>query len=186
MAAFTSIFAGLGLAASAGSAGFGLFGGGGGGSEQIARISQMENAVRMRQVELDADRRKRDVIRQSQVATAQVENNAANSGGLNSSAEVGAVSSVSGQAGVNIQGIEQNLELARTLYTLEGARGQALWNNSRDQAKRSGIMQLAGAFGKSAGTIGKLAQFGWGSMGGAFSGGGWDQNNDIEQVGYGT
>ena len=186
MAAFSTIFAGLGLAASAGSAGFGLCGGGGGGSEQIARISQMENMVRMRQVELDADRRKRDVIRQSQVATAQVENNAANSGGLNSSAEVGAVSSVSGQAGVNIQGIEQNLDLARQLNVLQQGRGQALWNNSRDQARRSGIMQLAGAFSKSAGTIGKLAQFGWGSMGGMFAGGGWDQSNDIEQVGYGS
>ena len=185
MAAFTSIFAGLGLAASLGSAGYGMMSGGG-SSGQISQISQMENAVRMRQVELDADRRKRDVIRQSQVATAQVENNAANSGGLNSSAEVGAVSSVSGQAGVNIQGIEQNLDLARQLNVLQQGRGQALWNSSREQAKRSGIMQLAGAFGKSAGTIGKLAQFGWGSMGGAFSGGGWDQNNDIEQVGYGT
>jgi hypothetical protein len=185
MAAFSTLFAGLGLAASLGSTAYGMMNSGG-GSGQIAQISQMENAVRMRQVELDAERRKRDVIRQSQVATAQVENNAANAGGLNSSAVVGATSAISGQAGVNFQGIEQNLELARTLYTLGGARGQALWNNSRDQARRSGIMQLAGAFSKSSGTIGKLAQFGWGSMGGMFSGGGWNEDNDIQQVGYGT
>ena len=183
MAAFTSIMAGLGLASSLGSAGYGFFSRGGGGSEEIARISQAENAIRMRQVELDAERRKRDVIRQAQVATAQVENNAANSGGLNSSAVVGATSAISGQAGVNYQGIDQNLDLARNLYTLGNQRGQALWNNSREQARRSGIMQLAGAFSKSAGTIGKLGQFGWGSLGGAFSGGGWNEGNDTEQVG---
>lgn len=183
MAAFTSIMAGLGLASSLGSAGYGFFSRGGGGSEEIARISQAENAIRMRQVELDAERRKRDVIRQAQVATAQVENNAANSGGLNSSAVVGATSAISGQAGVNYQGIDQNLDMARSLYSLEGRRGNALWNNSREQARRSGIMQLAGAFSKSSGTIGKLGEFGWGRLGGMFSGGGWDQGSDIEQVG---
>ena len=181
MAAFSTIFAGLGLASSLGSAAYG-FASRGGSSGDIARISQQENAVRMYQVQLDAERRKRDVIRQSQVATAQIENNAANAGGSNSSAVVGATSAVSGQAGVNLQGIEQNLQFAQTLYSLGSQRAQALWNNSQEQSRRAGIMQLAGAFCKSAGTIGKFAEYGWGKVGGMFDNT-WDQNNDINQVG---
>lgn len=180
MAALTSILGGLGLAASLGGAVMGARGGG--NSSEIANISLAENSLRMQQAQLDAERRKRDVIRQAQVATATVENNAANSGGLNSSAAVGATSAISGQAGVNTLGIEQNLQFAQQLFMLNNARGQALWNNSRSQARSAGINSLAQAFSKSAGGIGKLAEYGWGKLGGLFDNS-WDNENDINQVG---
>lgn len=184
MAALSTLIAGLGAAGGLMS---GLLGrSGGGNNSNVAMISMMENAVRMQQVRLDAERRRRDVIRQSQVATAQAENNAANAGASNTSALAGATASISDQATVNLQGINQNEQLAEQLYALEGARGKALWDNSQSQARTAGRMSLINAFAKSAGGIGKIADFGWGKLGGFFDGtdnGGWTQSNDIYQVG---
>ena len=143
MAAFSSIFAGLGAAASAGSTLSGLFGGGGGGgggmyNMLLAMNAMQQNAQRQQQMNLDATRRRRDVIRSAQVATANAEAVAFSNGGGNSSALEGAGASISGQEDVNIQGIEQNREIGNNLFALDNQRGQYLWNRSEQQAQYAG------------------------------------------------
>lgn len=182
MAAFSSIIAGA--SAAAGLAGS-LFGGGGGNSSSTAWIETAANQVRQIQMNLDATRRRRDVIRQAQTATANATAVAYNQGAGNSSALTGAMGQIAGQEGVNIQGIEQNRELGNQLFALNTMRGQALMQKSEQDAKAQGIRNVFGAIGKALPTFGQFAEYGWGKMGGAFSStaNSWNSSWDINQVG---
>lgn len=132
----------LGLGAlSVGSSVFGLFGSKNSGqvNPQMAAMTNMlsmqNNELEQRRMNLDAERRKRDIIRNAQVATAKAENAAANSGAINSSGIEGARAGISGQMGVNYLGVSQNQEIGNTLYgnkrtqglldyQMQGQRGQ--------------------------------------------------------------
>lgn len=193
MAAFSSIFAGIGAAAGAGSALSGLFGGGrGGGSSGMAMMlalnAMQQEQVRQQQMNLDATRRRREVIRSSQVATANAEAAAFAQGAGNSSSLEGARSAIAGQADVNIQGIEQNRDLGNQLFSLNSMRAGMLWQKSEMEAKEQGQAALKNQLFKSAGEIGKLADFGFGKLSGAFStaANSWNQSWDIYQVGSPT
>lgn len=85
-------------------------------------IDMQQNALRQKQMNLDAARRKRDIIRQAQTATANAEAAAANSGALNSSGIEGARAGISGQAGVNTLGVSQNQEIGNSMFGLETTR----------------------------------------------------------------
>ena len=189
MAAFSTIFAGLGAAASAGSALSGLFGGGGGGgggmyNMLLAMNAMQQNAQRQQQMNLDATRRRRDVIRSAQVATANAEAVAFSNGGGNSSALEGARASISGQEDVNIQGIEQNREIGNNLFALDNQRGQYLWNRSEAQAQYAGQQAFKNTLFKEAGAIGKLADFGWGKLQNfSQTANNWNNSWDVYQVG---
>lgn len=205
MAAFSTIFAGLGAAASAGSAMSGLFGGGGGGggggmyNMLLAMNAMQQNQLRQQQMNLDATRRRREVIRSAQVATANAEAVAFANGGGNSSSLEGARGAIAGQQGVNIQGIEQNREIGNDMFALDNQRGQYLWNRSEAQAQYQGQQAFKNTLFKEAGAIGKLADFGWGKLTnfassagagapmqlGAYSstGNNWNNSWDVYQVG---
>lgn len=184
MAAFSTIFSGLSAAAGAGGMLRGLFGGGR-GSNEVSQISTMENLIRQQQMNLEATRRTRDVIRNSQMATASSEAAAYSQGAGNSSSMEGVRGSIAGTANTNIQGIEWNRELSNALFALNGARGEALQRKSASDANFYGQQGFLSGLSKSAGGIGRLADLGWGSLSRAFSGGGnmWGQDNDIVQVG---
>lgn len=187
MAAFSTIFSGLSAAAGAGGMLRGLFGGGRGNNE-VSQISTMENLIRQQQMNLEATRRTRDVIRNAQQATAQSEATAYSQGAGNSSSMEGVRGSIAGTAGTNIQGIEWNRELSNAMFTLNNARGEALQRKSASDASFFGQQGFLNSLSKSAGGIGRLADLGWGSVSNFFSGGstGWNQNNDIDQVGSPT
>ena len=119
----------IGMAAvSVGSSIFGMFNHSGRVNPQMAAMNNMlslqNSDLEQRRMNLDAERRKRDIIRNAQVATAKAENAAANSGALNSSGIEGARAGISGQAGVNYLGVAQNQEIGNALYA--NKRTQAL------------------------------------------------------------
>ena len=190
MAAFSTIFAGLGAAASAGGALSGLFGGGGGGGSSsmmnmmLALNSMQQNQLRQQQMNLDATRRRREVIRSAQTATANAEAAAFAQGGGNSSALEGARAGIAGTQDVAIQGIEQNREIGNDMFALDAQRGALLWNRSETQAKEQGQMALKNTLFKEAGAIGKLADFGWGKLQNfSNTANNWNSSWDINQVG---
>lgn len=116
---------------------------------QDMQLAQQQNAVRQQQMNLDSDRRKRDIIRNAQVATAKAENAAANGGALNSSGIEGARAGISGQAGVNYLGVSQNQEIGNTMFALDNQRAMLNFQQSQYQNKRSqnNMYDYAGAFG---------------------------------------
>lgn len=162
----------LGLLGSGLSIGGGLFGGDKGNNSVDSAetyFSYMENELRRQQMNLDANRRKRDIIRQSQVATANAEAAAANSGALNSSGIEGARGSISGQAGVNFLGVSQNQEIGNKMFNYENQRLKVKFDAK--QSRRNGpqvgdILSMAGQFfsGDVGSRLAKLGQWGTGTF----------------------
>ena len=129
-------------------------------------LSIQENQLRQKQMNLDANRRKRDIIRQAQVATANAEASANASGALNGSGVEGARAGISGQAGVNFLGVSQNQEIGNQMFTLENLRGMMLNKSRRDSIRQNGFadyLSQIGTFLGSGDTSKRLGQFGqWG------------------------
>ena len=181
MAAFSTIFAGVSAASAAGGGLFSVFHRR--SNDNVSQLVTQENAIRQVQMNLEATRRTRDVIRNAQTATANSEAAAYSQGAGNSSSLEGVRGSIAGTAGTNIQGIEQNRALSDIMFGLNKARGQALQDNSASQSRAYGMQTLLGTLAKSGGTLGKLADYGWGSMAKMFGGNNWDNQWDINQVG---
>lgn len=85
-------------------------------------LSMQENDIRRQQMNLDAVRRKRDIVRNAQVASANATAVAYNQGAGQSSALSGALSGISGQAGTMTQGVTQNQELGNQLFDNKNAQ----------------------------------------------------------------
>lgn len=130
------------------------------------------NQLRQKQMNLDAERRKRDIIRNAQVATAKAENAAANSGALNSSGIEGARAGISGQAGVNYLGVAQNQEIGNAMFGLENSRAQQgmLAGYQRGSQKANMWDMISGVGGGLQGQNGefasKIVNWGWGKISG--------------------
>lgn len=122
------ITAGL-TAFSVGSSLFGLFGQKDSGkidpslAASYNQIEMQNSQLEQVKMNVDAMRRKRDIIRQAQVATANAENAAANSGALKSSGIEGARAGIFAQSAVNWTGVETAQEF-----------GNAIANNQRNAA----------------------------------------------------
>lgn len=166
---FTEI---LGLLGSGLSIGGGLFGGEKGNNAVDSAetyFSYMENELRRKQMNLDANRRKRDIIRQSQIATANAEAAASNSGALRSSGVEGARASISGQSGVNFLGVSQNQEIGNIMFNYENQRLKVKFDakQSRKTGPQVGdILGMAGKFfsGDAGSRLAKLGQWGAGTF----------------------
>ncbi len=164
-------FISLGLgAASVGSSLLGSFGGGGGSKvdPNLSMFSLMnslqENTLRRRQMNLDAMRRKRDIIRQAQIATARSESAAANQGALFSSPVEGARASVSGEAGVQTLGISQNQEIGNSLFDLANQKAMIDFQMSKQSNKVSSSEKfnaIGNTLSKNQDTLSKVANFGF-------------------------
>lgn len=142
MAAFTSIIAAAGLGLAAGGLALNYT-----SSQKMAKSQEESIALQRRQdeerrkaMELDAARRKREMIRQAlaarsralSVATAQ---NAGAGTGLQ-----GAYGGIQGRTGVNLLGVDQNLEIGRTMFGLQAGISEA-----NASAARWGSMAQTGA-----------------------------------------
>lgn len=118
---------------------------------QDMMLATQQNALRQNQMNLDAQRRKRDIIRQAQAATAMAENSAANSGALNSSSMEGARAGISGQAGVNFLGVSQNQQIGNDMFALDNTRAMVGFQMSQNQNRQNrtnlgDIGGIAGSF----------------------------------------
>lgn len=121
--------------------------------QQDLAAAQQENQYRQMQMNIDATRRKRDIIRQAQVATAQAENTAANSGALKSSGIEGVRGAISGQAGVATMGVEWNQEIGNMMFGLDAQRNALRYQKSSLAAKsqQPQLADYASGFGSMVG-----------------------------------
>lgn len=135
-------------------------------------LDMQANDLRQKQMNLDAERRKRDIIRNAQVATAKAENSAANSGAINSSGIEGARAGISGQAGVNYLGVSQNQEIGNQMFGLENQRAQmGLMAGYQRASQRANMWDMmsgigGGLQGNNAELASRVVNWGWGRISG--------------------
>lgn len=137
---------------------------------------KQSEALRQQQMNLDATRRKREIIRQSVAArsAAVAQTTAQGASGAGGSSLPGAVGSIAGRQGVGFEGIDQNQQIGNSIFAAHQAQLTAYQSAANAQsvgALGAGITSLGGAFISNAGTFGKVGAFVGGS-GGRFMGGG--------------
>lgn len=95
-------------------------------SQQAAAEQQKQEALRQKQMNLEADRQRREVIRQTQISQAMGINNAANSGGaIDSSVLSGIVGQNSTNAGYALGSINENESIGNALFASNAAESRA-------------------------------------------------------------
>lgn len=92
---------------------------------ESSQASQDAEAARKRQMQLDADRRRREAIRQAQIARGNAVNSAASVGASEGSGVQGAISTISGNSQETITNTNQNVSLGNQIYDANGRR--ATW-----------------------------------------------------------
>lgn len=116
------------------------------------QLASEENNIRQAQMNLDAERRKRDVIRNAQVAQANATAIAYNQGAGNSSALAGAKSGITSQANTMKVGIEQNQELGNSLFDNKNNQAFTKFLYGQTQQKLSNQLQTPNSLAQ-AGTM---------------------------------
>lgn len=134
----------------------------------IAGLEQQQDAVRRQGMELDAQRKSMEVLRNSQRARAMAQSAATNQGASFGSGLQGGYGQISGQAGINLLGINQSRELGENMFDLNAKIDQQKINYANAGGQLAGAQAMSG-LGKSlvsdAGTIGNI----FGSMGGIYN-----------------
>lgn len=135
--------------------------------QQAISLQQQQDAQRRQQMELDATRRKREMIRQSIIARSQALA-ATTAGGANtSSALPGAYGGVSGRTNVNELGVNQNEQIGENMFSIQGGITAANAGYARagaSAAAGAGMVSLGNMFIQNSSTISKIG----GSVGGWF------------------
>lgn len=128
------------------------------GSLQQAKGMKRAEAVREKQMNLQAAREKRASIRESVIARAQATSNATAQGADQGSGLAGGLGQISSQNASNIQGISQGQELGREMFAANRqiARGQTM--GSIGGAIQGLGSYIAGAFEQN----NRLQKNGWG------------------------
>jgi hypothetical protein len=128
--------------------------------ERAIKAQQRAEAARQRQMELEAGRRKREIIRQGILARSQATAQAVASGAQFGSGLPGAIGGIAGQTAYAALGVDQ----ARSIGTEIFSANQAKLSANRDEARAggqvamgAGISSLGGAFSKTLGSIGRLS-----------------------------
>lgn len=136
----------------------------------ISGLEGQVNDQRRTAMELSARRQSMEIFRNNQRARSMAMNNATQQGASygNSSGLPGGLAQVNDQSNFNLQGINQNLELGRNIFGLDdqiSKQKMALSGVQSDMMTDQSISQLGGSITKSAGTLGSIAQFGFGNFG---------------------
>jgi hypothetical protein len=157
--------AGIGLALTAASTVKGLQASKKQGKAQDAALVAQQQAEdsRRKSMDLDAARRRREVVRQAQVARATALSNATAQGAGSGSGLQGGFGAVSGQAGVNTLGITQNQELGGAIFDAnarQNAAHRAGAAAGTSASTAAGLSSLGGAITKNAGSIARVGGFG--------------------------
>lgn len=122
------------------------------GQFKQAAASERQDNLRRRQMELEANRQRREQIRKATVARAQATASATNQGAGDSSGIQGGLAQITSQANRNIQGINQDEEIGRGIFKTNAqiASAQMIQNIG------GGISSLGGAVAKAGPTFEKL------------------------------
>lgn len=126
------------------------------GSVLQYKASVKAEKARQRQMELEAARQKREILRQSQVARAQAISAAYNQGAEGASALQGGIYSVVASAGRNTVAVEQDKELSNRIFSAnrQAALGGLI------AGLGSGLSSLGGAISSNSGTITRFGNSG--------------------------
>lgn len=124
-----------------------------GAVEQTAAADKAEK-LREQQMNLDAQRQKRDIVRNSILANSQAVSTATNQGAASGSALPGAYGQISGRAGDQTLAVDQNQEIGRGIF----AANRASYSGSLISDFGSGLTSLGNMFLQDAGTINKVGQ----------------------------
>lgn len=132
----------------------------------IFAAQQKMEIQRAQAMELDAGRRKREMIRNAIAARSMALTTATSQGASGAGGSVlgGAYGGISGQTGVNMLGVNQNLEIGRNMFALNRdiSTAQQQYAAAKGESAESDIWgqiggQLVGAAG---GPLGNLMNFG--------------------------
>lgn len=164
MAALTTIIAAVGIAAGIAGTAVSYMG----AQEQADANKKMQaeqkkqEALRQQQMNLEAMRKKREIVRQANFARASSLSTATNQGGAESSGFQGALATISGNAGRGSLATSQNQQLGNDMFAsnarMAGFMGQAQSGASM-ASMGSGISSLGGALTQNAGTISQVGQY---------------------------
>lgn len=148
--ATTTIIAGIGLAVAAAGAGVSAY-----GTMQQAKASEKAEDLREKQMNLEATRRRRQIVREMIINQAAGRANAAiqgASGGMQDSAVAGAFAQQTGSAGRNVLATNQSQEIGAGIFSANRqlAQGQVTssWGNN--------ISSVGGAIMSNADTIARV------------------------------
>lgn len=122
------------------------------GQQQQAAASKRAEELRQRQMNLDAQRQKRDLIRRAAVAQATATAAAEAQGASGGSALQGALGEIGGSTGRAVTAVNQNQEIGNGIFDANKkyAEGGSL------ASLGSGISSLGGALVSNAGVFGKI------------------------------
>jgi hypothetical protein len=128
--------------------------------ERGIRAQQRAEASRQRQMEIESQRRRREIIRQGVLARSQATAAAVSSGAQFGSGLPGALGGITNQQAFNTQGVESASQIGGDIF----AANQQTLSARRDEARAggqiamgSGISSLGGAVSRGLGAIGRLS-----------------------------
>lgn len=145
-------------------------------SKDEARQEQGISDQKQQAMEIDARRRGLEQMRQTQQAQSLAISRATNQNAQFGSGLQGGLAEVSNQGNFNLQGINQSLQIGRTIAGLNNNISNDKYQMAdvqSDEATNKGIMSLGGSLMSAGPTIGKLSQgFGKSNSFGFLMGGG--------------
>jgi hypothetical protein len=136
--------------------------------QQAIGLQQEAEAERKKQMNLEAMRRRREIIRQALAARSMALATATNQGASGGSALGGAYGQISGREGTSILGVNQNQEIGNNLFGINQSILGAYRGASQagaSAAMGSGLASLGGALLKNEGSINRIGTYAFGKMG---------------------
>lgn len=150
MAAFSSIIAGIGLAAGAAGTAVQMS-----GQKQAQKGAERAEKLREAQMNLDNQRSKRQIIRQSVAARAAALSGATAQGAQQSSGAIGGQQQVTSEAGQSVLAGDQNAQLGASMFS---ANRQISAGQTRSSFG-SGISSLGGSLVSNSEMIGRIGNY---------------------------
>lgn len=141
---------------------------------QEAQLEQQADAQRRQAMELDANRKNMEVLRNSQRARSQALENATSQGAQFGSGLQGGYGQVSGQSNTNLLGIGQDLKIGENLFDINGQINQQkmLYAQGGQMVNEgNAISSIGKTISGSAGTLAGFGQTAFASFGGGGPGG---------------
>lgn len=138
--------------------------------QQALAAQQQATALQQQQMNLDATRRKRDIIRQGVAArsAALAQTTAQGAAGPGGSSLAGAYGSIAGRTGTNYEGVDQNQQIGNGIFAAHAAQLSAYSSAASAQsfgALGAGLTSLGGAAISNAGIFGKVGTYFGGQIG---------------------
>lgn len=132
--------------------------------EQSLAAQQQAEGLRQQQMNLDASRRKREIVRASMAArsAALAQTTAQGAAGAGGSSLAGAYGAIAGRAGTNFSGVDQNQQIGNAMFATHQTQLSAYRSAAQSGAMGAmgaGLMSLGGMAVNNAGTFGKVGSY---------------------------